>query len=138
MTNMILAFLKSPTPPWYWQINQPSFLVILTDVIVKFEDVYYQVDFLVLDYVFSNKNKPSNVILGRPFLATAGAQIDCISGGVEMAFGNRKMKIKAFKSESDSSFPVNDGDFLCLMLLMGVNLISLRRTLGKLFCFVTG
>ncbi|KAK1410576.1 hypothetical protein QVD17_37113 [Tagetes erecta] len=51
---------------------------ILTDVIVKVEDFYYPVDFLVLDYVSSNKNKPSNVILGRPFLATAGAQIDCI------------------------------------------------------------
>jgi hypothetical protein len=37
---------------------------IVTDVIVKVEDLYFPVDFLVLDYASVDKTKQPNVILG--------------------------------------------------------------------------
>jgi hypothetical protein len=63
---------------------------IVCDVIVKVEDFYYPVDFLVLDYVSVEKTKQPNVILGRPFLETANALIDCRKGMVDMTFGYRE------------------------------------------------
>ncbi|KAD7477782.1 hypothetical protein E3N88_00918 [Mikania micrantha] len=57
---------------------------VLTDVIVKVEDFYYPVDFLVLDYVSGIQGRQPDVILGRPFLATAHAQINCVDGTVDM------------------------------------------------------
>ncbi|KAJ0911018.1 putative transcription factor interactor and regulator CCHC(Zn) family [Helianthus annuus] len=55
---------------------------IVRDVIVKVEDCYYPVDFLVLDCATSSKNTHSPVILCRPFLATAHAIINCVDGTV--------------------------------------------------------
>ncbi|XP_022024647.1 uncharacterized protein LOC110924982 [Helianthus annuus] len=75
---------------------------IVCDVIVKVEDFYYPVDFLVLDYVSNDKTKQPNVILGRPFLATANALIDCRNGTVDMTFGNRKVQLNVFSRASDS------------------------------------
>ena len=62
---------------------------ILRDVIVKVEEFYYPVDFLVLDYSSVDPTQQQNVILGRPFLNTAHSIIDCRFGTVDMSFGNR-------------------------------------------------
>ncbi|XP_076949356.1 uncharacterized protein LOC143621976 [Bidens hawaiensis] len=83
---------------------------ILTDVIVKVEDFYFPVDFLVLDYVSSIQGKQPNVILGRPFLATSHAHIDCAHGTVDMTFGNRKLRLNMFSSNTNSLF--NDECFM--------------------------
>ncbi|XP_076901115.1 uncharacterized protein LOC143555456 [Bidens hawaiensis] len=83
---------------------------ILTDVIVKVEDFYFPVDFLVLDYVLGERTKQPKVILGRPFLATANANINCRNGTVDMAFGNRKLRINVF-TRGDNS-PVDDECFM--------------------------
>ena len=71
---------------------------IVQDVIVKVEDFYYPIDFLVLDFAPSGNVRQPNVILGRPFLATANALIDCRRGTVEMTFGNRKLRLNVFAS----------------------------------------
>ncbi|KAL4557350.1 hypothetical protein LXL04_035526 [Taraxacum kok-saghyz] len=63
---------------------------ILSDVIVKVEDFYYPVDFVVLDTEPTQKEGPNTIILGRPFLATIHAKIDCRTGAMDMAFGNRQ------------------------------------------------
>ncbi|XP_076943222.1 uncharacterized protein LOC143613396 [Bidens hawaiensis] len=83
---------------------------ILTDVIVKVEDFYFPVDFLVLDYVSGERTKQPTVILGRPFLATANANINCRNGTVDMAFGNRKLRINVF-TRGDNS-PVDEECFM--------------------------
>ncbi|XP_021991207.1 uncharacterized protein LOC110887963 [Helianthus annuus] len=83
---------------------------ILCDVIVKVDEFYYPVDFLVLDYVQIENTKQPNVILGRPFLATANALIDCRNGTVDITFGNRKVRLNAFARASDSL--VNDECFM--------------------------
>ncbi|XP_076895280.1 uncharacterized protein LOC143547847 [Bidens hawaiensis] len=69
---------------------------IVRDVIVKVEEFYYPVNFLVLDYLSVDPTQQQNVILGRPFLNTAHAIIDCRFGTVDMAFGNRKMHLNVF------------------------------------------
>ncbi|XP_076904039.1 uncharacterized protein LOC143559304 [Bidens hawaiensis] len=75
--------------------------VIVTDVIVMVEDFYYPVDFLVLDYVtFDLKRKPK-VILGRPFLATANALINYRTSVVDMAFGNKNLRLNVFSNVSN-------------------------------------
>ncbi|KAJ0954149.1 putative nucleotidyltransferase, Ribonuclease H [Helianthus annuus] len=83
---------------------------ILRDVIVKVDEFYYPVDFLVLDYVQIENTKQPNVILGRPFLATANALIDCRNGTVDITFVNRKVRLNAFARASDSL--VNDECFM--------------------------
>ncbi|XP_022008233.1 uncharacterized protein LOC110907580 [Helianthus annuus] len=53
---------------------------MVEDVIVKVDDCYYPVDFLVVDYVGCVGDTQPIVILGRPFLATANAIINCATG----------------------------------------------------------
>ena len=76
---------------------------IVRDVIVKVDEFYYPVDFLVLDYSSADPNQQQNVILGRPFLNTAHAVIDCRYGTVDMTFGNRKTRLNVFANASNSS-----------------------------------
>ncbi|XP_076904956.1 uncharacterized protein LOC143560560 [Bidens hawaiensis] len=74
---------------------------IVTDVIVMIEDFYYPIDFLVLDYVTVDPKRQPNVILGRPFLATANALINCRTGVVDMAFGNKNLRLNVFSNVSN-------------------------------------
>ncbi|KAI3739578.1 hypothetical protein L2E82_29987 [Cichorium intybus] len=60
----------------------------LTNVIVKVGDFFYPVDFLVMEYE-SPDDAPA-LILGRPFLATAGSVIDCKTGDIDIFFGTKK------------------------------------------------
>ncbi|XP_071687381.1 uncharacterized protein [Rutidosis leptorrhynchoides] len=53
---------------------------ILEDVIVKVEDFYYPVDFVVMDIEPRNRDAQPTIILGRPFLATINAHINFRTG----------------------------------------------------------
>jgi hypothetical protein len=75
---------------------------MVNDVLVKVEDFYYPVDFLVVDYVSSAKNTQPTVILGRPFLATAHAIINCANGMVRMKFGDRELCLNVYPNLSNS------------------------------------
>ncbi|KAI3717767.1 hypothetical protein L1987_69585 [Smallanthus sonchifolius] len=75
---------------------------ILTDVIIKVEDFYYLVDFLVLDFAAPTKGSQPKVILGRPFLKTTQCVIKCMTGIVDMAFSNRKMRMNFFSRTFNS------------------------------------
>nr|GEY58857.1 hypothetical protein [Tanacetum cinerariifolium] len=69
---------------------------ILEDVIVKVDDFYYPVDFFVMDTESPYKDVQPNIILGRPFLATINARINCRTGAMDIAFGNRKLRLNVF------------------------------------------
>ncbi|KAI3799078.1 hypothetical protein L1987_34368 [Smallanthus sonchifolius] len=69
----------------------------LVGLAVNIGEFYYPGDFLVLDYAPLAKEEP-RVILGRPFLATANAQINCRTGTVDMTFGKRKLNINIFSN----------------------------------------
>ncbi|XP_071708611.1 uncharacterized protein [Rutidosis leptorrhynchoides] len=71
---------------------------MLEDVIVKVEDFYYPVDFVVMDIEPRNRDAQPTIILGRPFLATINAHINCRIGVMDISFRNRKMRINIFNS----------------------------------------
>ncbi|MFS7956056.1 putative aspartic peptidase domain superfamily [Helianthus anomalus] len=69
---------------------------MVEDVIVKVDDCYYPVDFLVIDYVGCVEDTQPIVILGRPFLAATNAIINCVTGMVSMKFGDQELNLNAF------------------------------------------
>ena len=70
---------------------------IVEDVLVKIDKFYYPVDFVVLDTEPSS-NEPNHVpiILGRPFLATANAIINCRNGIMQLTFGDMTLELNIF------------------------------------------
>ena len=70
---------------------------IVEDVLVKIDKFYYPVDFVVLDTAPSS-NEPNHVpiILGRPFLATANAIINCWNGLMQLTFGDMTLELNIF------------------------------------------
>ena len=70
---------------------------IVEDVLVKVDQFYYLVDFVVLD-TEPIENGPNHVpiILGRPFLATANAIINCRNGVTQLTFGNMTLELNIF------------------------------------------
>ncbi|GAV68159.1 LOW QUALITY PROTEIN: hypothetical protein CFOL_v3_11662, partial [Cephalotus follicularis] len=65
----------------------------IEDVLVKVDELYFPVDFLVLDMETPTIGKPHSIILGHPFLATANACINYRSGAMDISFGNKKLRI---------------------------------------------
>ena len=70
---------------------------IVEDVLVKVDKFYYPVDFVVLD-TEPIASGPNNVpiILGRPFLATTNAIINCRNGVMKLTFGNMTLELNIF------------------------------------------
>ena len=70
---------------------------IVEDVLLQVDKFYYPVDFLVLDtqsVVDMESSIP--IILGRPFLATANARINCRNGLMKISFGNMILEVNIF------------------------------------------
>ena len=72
-------------------VRQPHGIV--EDVIVKVENCYFLIDFIIVDMKFTKYFTDSPIILERPFLATAKAITD--SGKREVIFwvGDNSMKV---------------------------------------------
>ena len=70
---------------------------IVEDVLVKVDKFYYPVDVVVLDTepIASGPNHVP-IILGRPFLATANAIINCQNGVMQLTFGNMTLELNIF------------------------------------------
>jgi hypothetical protein len=67
------------------------------DVLVQIDEFYYLVDFLILEtksVVRANSKIP--IILGRPFLATANALINCRNGLMKLFFGHMTLEVNIF------------------------------------------
>ena len=70
---------------------------IVEDVLVKVDKFYYPVDFVVLDtepIAIGPNHVP--IILGRPFLATSNAIINCWNGVMQLTFGNMTLELNIF------------------------------------------
>ncbi|GJX20806.1 hypothetical protein Tco_0223483 [Tanacetum coccineum] len=78
--------------------NRRSLALGAKDVIVKVDDFYYPVDFFVMDTESPYQDVQPTIILGRPFLATIDARINCRTGAKDIAFGNRKLRLNVFNS----------------------------------------
>ena len=70
---------------------------IVEDVLVKVDKFYYPVDFVVLDTepIACGPNHVL-IILGRPFLATSNAIINCRNGVMQLTFGNMTLELNIF------------------------------------------
>ena len=70
---------------------------IVEDVLVKVEKFYFPVDVVVLDTepIASGPNHVP-IIMGRPFLATANAIINCQIGVMQLTFGNMTLELNIF------------------------------------------
>jgi hypothetical protein len=72
---------------------------IIEDVIIKVDKFFFPVDFIVLDTEpVPHPEKLIPVILGRPFLATANACINCQTGVMKISFGNMKVRLNIFNA----------------------------------------
>ena len=82
---------------------------IVKDVLVKVDKFYYPVDFVVLD-TEPIANGPNHVpiILGRPFLATANAIINCRNGVMQLTFGNMTLELNIFHLNSKHKLVENE------------------------------
>ena len=82
---------------------------IVEDVIVKIDKFYYPVDFVVLD-TEPIANEPNHVpiILGRPFLATANAIINCRNGVMQLTFGNMTLELNIFHLNNKNRVPKDE------------------------------
>ena len=70
---------------------------IVEDVLVKIDKFYYPVDFVVLDTApSSNESDYVPIILGRPFMATANAIINCRIGIMQLTFGDMILELNIF------------------------------------------
>ncbi|KAI5347439.1 hypothetical protein L3X38_015318 [Prunus dulcis] len=70
---------------------------MVEDVLVQVDKFYFPVDFIVSDtepVVHSDSHIP--VILGRPFLATSNAHINCRNGLMQLSFGNMTLELNIF------------------------------------------
>ena len=86
---------------------------IVEDVLVKVDKFYYPVDFAVLD-TEPMASGPNHVpiILGRPFLATANAIINCRNGVMQLTFGNMTLELNIFHLSNKHKLVENDNQWI--------------------------
>ena len=83
---------------------------IVEDVLIQVDKFYYPVDFVVLDtepVVVGTNYVP--IILGRPFLATSNAIINCQNGVMQLTFGNMTLELNIFHLSKRHMQPVEEG-----------------------------
>ena len=85
------------------------------DVLIQVDKFYYPVDFIVLDtepVAVGTNHLP--IILGRPFLATSNAIINCRNGVMQLTFGNMTLELNIFHlSKKHMHQQENDSEEVC-------------------------
>ena len=75
---------------------------------MKVDKFYYSVDFVVLDTEpMAESTNQVPIILGRPFLATSNAIINCWNGVMQLTFGYMTLELNIFHL-SNRDKPVED------------------------------
>ena len=90
-----------------WSIKIPKGTV--EDVLIQVDKFYYPVDFVVLDTepVAAGANYVP-IILGRPFLATSNAIINCMNGVMQLTFENMTLELNIFHLSKKHMQPEKD------------------------------
>ena len=100
---------------------------------MKVNNIYYPVDFVVLDTEpMAESTHQVPIILGRPFLATANVVINCRNGVMQLTFGNMTLELNIFHL-SNRDKPVEDKELKSKELSNKDN-PSLCLTLETLYC----
>ena len=87
------------------------------DVQIQVDKFYYLVDFVILDIepTIAGANYVL-IILGRPFLATSNAIINCRNGVMQLTFGNMTPELNIFHLSRKHMQPVEDvPEELCII-----------------------
>ena len=89
----------------------------IEDVLIMVEKFYYPVDFVVLDtepVTVGANHVP--IILGRPFLATSNAIINCWNGVMQLTFGNMTLELNIFHlSKKHMHQQEDDNEEVCVI-----------------------
>ena len=89
----------------------------IEDVLIQVDRFYYPVDFVVLDtesVAVGTNHVP--IILGRPFLATSNAIINCRNGVMQLTFGNMTLELNIFHlSKRHMHSEEDDCEEVCLI-----------------------
>ncbi|KAI3446884.1 hypothetical protein Pfo_003549, partial [Paulownia fortunei] len=114
LTESVSSIIQQFTPPKYkdpglgelkttsvvLQLADRSIKVpkgIVEDVLVQIDKFYFPVDFIVLDTEpVAQTHTQIPIILGRPFLATSNALINCRNGILKLSFGNMTLELNVF------------------------------------------
>ena len=89
----------------------------IEDVLIQVDKFYYPVDFVVLDTepVAVGANYVP-IILGRPFLATSNAIINCRNGFMQLTFGNMTLELNIFHLRKKHMQPPEEGpEEICII-----------------------
>ena len=79
------------------------------DVLIQVDKFYYPVDFVVLDTEpAATRANYVPIILGRPFLATFNAIINCRNGVMQLTFRNMTLELNIFHLSKKHMQPVED------------------------------
>ena len=79
---------------------------IIEDVLVQVDNFYYPVDFVVLDTdPMVKETNYVSIILGRSFLATSNAIINCRNGLMQLTFGNMTLDLNIFYMSKKQTTP---------------------------------
>ena len=91
---------------------------MIEDVLVKIEHFYYLVNFIVLDYQpVLHPSAHTPIILGRPFLVTANALINCRNRRMQLTFGSMTLELNIFHVVKQ---PHEDDDYAYVNLIRAV------------------
>ncbi|XP_071713241.1 uncharacterized protein [Rutidosis leptorrhynchoides] len=71
---------------------------MLENLIVKVEDFYYPVDFIVMDIETNFRETQPTIIRSRPFFVTIDALINDRTRVMDISFGNKRSQINIFNS----------------------------------------
>ena len=89
----------------------------IEDVLIQVDKFYYPVDFVVLDTeTVAVRANYVPIILGRPFLATSNAIINCQNGVMQLTFGNMTLELNIFHLSKKHMHEVEEGlEEVCLI-----------------------
>jgi len=85
----------------------------IDDVLVQIDKGFFPVNFVILDIDPSYASKQIPLILGRTFLATTNATINCRSGAMDVSVMNMRVRLNIFKS---SAQPVFEDESECFLV----------------------
>ncbi|KAL9342104.1 hypothetical protein Peur_065429 [Populus x canadensis] len=102
---------------------------IVEDVLVQVDKFIYPVDFIVLDTQPVEACNSFPVILGRPFLATSNALINCRNGLMKLSFGNMTLEMNIFNICKQ---PGDDNDLQEVDIIEELVHDQLESTLSKI------
>ncbi|KAL6506245.1 hypothetical protein OROGR_024426 [Orobanche gracilis] len=110
-----IEITKMPKNPGYFNRSIKIPRGIVEDVLIQVDKFYFSVDFIVLDTEpVENVKEQIPVILGRPFLATSNALINCRNGIIKFSFGNMTVELNMFNISQQH----DDHDDVCEVNMM--------------------